>query len=224
MKAFLAILIATTAASLAAGDEEYRLPFKGRWYVVQGGDSLDVNHHMGNPAEWYGVDFMKPEEAKPGDKKKHEGPPDLQNDRDFSSKAFYCWNEPVLAPSDGEVVQAVEEFADNAVGMKDEAHPDGNYLVIKSPAGRFIFLSHLQQGSLLVKSGAHVSAGDPLAKCGNSGNTEHPVLHMRVVTDPAPGQGLGLNMVFKDIDVTLNGKQFQKVEWPLIRGLYVANE
>ena len=36
-----------------------RLPFDGRWFVVQGGDTVNVNHHMAFEPQWYGVDFAK---------------------------------------------------------------------------------------------------------------------------------------------------------------------
>src|ERR1051325_8105153 len=38
---------------------EFHLPFAGRWFVLQGGDSSNVNHHMKVRAQWYGIDFMK---------------------------------------------------------------------------------------------------------------------------------------------------------------------
>jgi len=35
---------------------EYHLPFMGRWFVMQGGDTPNVNHHMDVVAQWYGLD------------------------------------------------------------------------------------------------------------------------------------------------------------------------
>ncbi len=220
MKAFLFLLCATAAMTpwgVAAETEEApteveecRLPFNGQWVVVQGGNTLDVNFHMGISAEWYGVDFRLP-----GGKRKI----DLEGE-----KGFFCFGELVLSPVEGEVVQVVDEFPDNPDGRKDEAHPNGNYVVIKSPTGRFVFLTHLKKDSVKVKTGSHVAAGDPLAQCGNSGDSEYPVIHMRVQDRSAPGSGHGINIIFKGISVVLNGKHFEKVDWPLIRGLVVSND
>jgi len=241
MKALLTMFLAVSMVSVAHGEETYRLPFKGLWFVLQGGDSLDVNHHMGIPSEWYGVDFMKAggDEKEPAkdkekqkekekeagkDKEKQEKTRDLENGKEATAKSFFCWDAPVLAPVDGEVVRVVDEYPDNAVGLRDDEHPDGNCVVIKSPAGRYVFLTHLKKGSVLLKVGDHVVAGGELARCGNSGNCDHPVLHMRVQDSPNPGEGRGLNMTFLNINVTLNGKKFDGVNWPLIRGLYVTNQ
>lgn len=49
---------------------------------------------------------------------------------------------------------------------------------------RFVLLGHLQKGSVLVAEGDAVHAGQPIAKCGNSGNTSHPHLHLQVQNGP----------------------------------------
>ena len=45
-----------SATTLAA---DYRLPFQGRWFVMAGGDTINVNHHMVERSQWFAVDFMK---------------------------------------------------------------------------------------------------------------------------------------------------------------------
>jgi hypothetical protein len=49
-------IINSDSAKYAA---EYRLPFDGRWFVMAGGDTINVNHHMVERSQWFGVDFMK---------------------------------------------------------------------------------------------------------------------------------------------------------------------
>ena len=36
--------------------------------------------------------------------------------------------------------------------------------------------------------------------------------------------GTGQNIVFTGMNVEMTGKQFRKVDWPVIRGLFVWNE
>jgi hypothetical protein len=57
MKTLLIVVPLLAASNLSAQD--YRLPFHGRWFVMQGGDTPNVNQHMSNRAQWYGIDFMK---------------------------------------------------------------------------------------------------------------------------------------------------------------------
>jgi murein DD-endopeptidase MepM/ murein hydrolase activator NlpD len=74
-----------------------------------------------------------------------------------------------------------------------------------------------------VKAGQSVTVGQELGKCGNSGNTDLPHIHMHVQDTPTLNQGNGQNMIFKGINVELTGKMFENVDWPLITGLFVWN-
>jgi murein DD-endopeptidase MepM/ murein hydrolase activator NlpD len=67
--------------------------------------------------------------------------------------------------------------------------------------GRFVLMAHLQKGSVLVAKGEIVRAGQPLAKCGNSGNTSGPHLHLQVQNQPdfsAPGL-ITYPILFRDV-------------------------
>jgi murein DD-endopeptidase MepM/ murein hydrolase activator NlpD len=207
----LALLLGIGASASA---QEYRLPFDGRWFVMQGGDTPNVNEHMRAPAQWFGIDFAKV-----------SGPSQRELTRRTPSAAedFYSWGEPVLAPCDGEVVAVVDGLADNALGTKDPQHPAGNHVILKVADHRFVFLAHFQRGSIETAVGRHVKGGDRLGLCGNSGNTDFPHIHMHVQDTPDLNAGQGQNPTFAHIDVELTGKPFADVTWPLIRGLFVAN-
>ena len=88
---------------------------------------------------------------------------------------------------------------------------------------RYYYLAHLQRGSVRVQVGERVERGQPLARCGNSGNSDYPHLHLHATRSPRFGEGVGENITFSGIDVELAFKRFRNVEWPLIRGLFVAN-
>ncbi|MDP0500512.1 MAG: M23 family metallopeptidase [Verrucomicrobiota bacterium JB022] len=197
----------------ALGAETLRLPFEGRWFVYQGGDTPNVNHHMAVRAQWYGIDFVKTG---------GQGGRALTQGEGRRLEDFYSWGEPVLAPLAGEVVAVVNDLPDHPLGEKDAAQPAGNHVVIRTAAGHYLFLGHLQEGSVAVEPGAQVEVGDMLGKVGNSGHSDFPHLHLHLQTEPALNQGLGLNLTFAGIDVELTGKRFTNVEWPLIRGLFVS--
>ena len=81
----------------------------------------------------------------------------------------------------------------------------------------------MQENSVQASVGENVRAGDVLGKCGNSGNSDYPHIHMHVQDTPDFKKGLGQNITFSSINIELSGKSFQRVDWPLIRGLFVAN-
>jgi len=206
----LAIFLIHTAVLQAV---EYRLPFEGRWFVLQGGDTLNVNQHMRVRAQRFGIDFMKV-----GGKTGRE----LTRGRGKSVEDFFSWGQTVLSPVDGEVVSAVATFPDNPLGTRDTKNPGGNYVVIKAAEDRYVFLAHMQNGSIKVKAGDRVKRGELLGLCGNSGNTDAPHIHMHVQDTPTLNVGEGQNTYFRGISVQLSGKQLHEVDWPLIRGLFVS--
>ena len=181
---------------------------------MQGGDTPNVNEHMRLPAQWFGIDF-----AKVGGSSQRE----LASGTPSKVEDFFSWGQPVLAPIDGEVITVVDALPDNPLGTKDPQHPAGNYVVIKAAADRFVFLAHMQRGSVSVKVGQQLKRGQRLGLCGNSGNSDFPHIHMHVQDNAELNAGQGQNPVFADITVELTGKRFSNVTWPLIRGLFVSN-
>jgi len=188
------------------------LPFSGRWFVMQGGDTLNVNHHMTVLAQWYAIDFMKVGGPSQRSLVKTDG---------ASIEDYYSWGEPVSSPCDGEVIGVVDDLPDNPLGKKDTKNPAGNHVVIKIATNRFVFLADFQKKSIQVKVGDKLKSGQVIGKCGNSGNSDGPHVHMHIQDTPTFNDGQGQNPIFKNINVELTGKVFEKVEWPLIRGLFV---
>ncbi|WP_432804253.1 M23 family metallopeptidase [Deinococcus taeanensis] len=102
-------------------------------------------------------------------------------------------------PLDGTVLQTEHTRPDLRVPQVDSLRPAGNFIVLRStaPDGRqvHILLAHLQRGSVTVKPGDQVRAGQVLALVGNSGNTTEPHLHLGVninaaADDPFSGEGV----------------------------------
>ena len=212
MKGIATALLLLCSASVSA--QPLQLPFNGRWFVMQGGDTPNVNQHMTVAAQAFGVDFAK----VGGNLQRQLAPSNPTRNEDF-----FSWGEPVLAPAEGVVVSVENNQPDNSLGEKDAAHPAGNYVSIKLAEDRFVFVAHMQKGSVAVKPGDTVRRGQPLGLCGNSGNSDFPHVHLHMQDTPILNQGRGLNPEFGPINVELTGKQFSKVTWPLIRGLFVSN-
>ncbi|HSI86363.1 MAG: urea transporter [Candidatus Methylacidiphilales bacterium] len=100
---------------------------------------------------------------------------------------YHIFDKTVLAPCDGTVVAAVSHVHDNAPGSNNPADNWGNYVVIYNEAGYHVLLGHLRQGTLLVFNGQRLYCGQPIARCGNSGRSPIPHLHMQVQDAPYPG-------------------------------------
>lgn len=207
------LFVAMSLAALAVHAQELVLPFEGRWFVAQGGDTPNVNHHMAVRAQWYGVDFAKAGGPNGRALTSAEKPSRLAD--------FYSWNQRVLAPVEGEVTSVVNDLPDNALGGKDVERPAGNHIAIRTSAGTYVFLAHLKRGSVVVEVGDWLKKRQIVGRVGNSGNSDFPHLHVHMQNTPILHQGEGRNLFFSGMDVELTGKLFEAVTWPLIRGLFV---
>lgn len=93
---------------------------------------------------------------------------------------YHVFGAEVVSPCDGEVVRVENEHPDQKLGLIDLEYNWGNYVMIRTPAGRYVLLSHLQRGSAKVKVGSWVYAEQPVALVGNSGHSYEPHLHLQV--------------------------------------------
>jgi murein DD-endopeptidase MepM/ murein hydrolase activator NlpD len=57
----------------------------------------------------------------------------------------------------------------------------GNHVMIETRDGAVISVCHLQRGSVEVQLGQSVRVGEPLGRCGNSGNSTEPHVHVQAV-------------------------------------------
>jgi hypothetical protein len=121
---------------------------------------------------------------------------------------FFAWDEPVFAAFAGTVVASEDGWSDrvrvNAIWELIRAScflrppkPNdlrsllGNYVLVEGQPGVALF-AHLRKGSIRVRRGQAVKAGEQLANVGNSGNSTMPHLHFHVMdsVDPWKAQGV----------------------------------
>jgi hypothetical protein len=129
---------------------------------------------------------------------------------------FCAWNEPVFAAFKGEVIAAEDGWSDRlrinaiwqvirATFLQRAPEPSdlrpllGNYLLIQGDAGVALY-AHLRKGSILVRKGQTVEAGEHLASVGNSGNSTMPHLHFHVMDRADPWQAQGVYCDFKSAE------------------------
>jgi murein DD-endopeptidase MepM/ murein hydrolase activator NlpD len=85
---------------------------------------------------------------------------------------------PVCAPRDGRVILAKSDS--DLGGPSQRFENDANFVVLDHGDGETSFLAHLRKGSLKVKTGETVLAGQIIALQGSTGWTTEPHIHFAV--------------------------------------------
>lgn len=149
------------------------LPFQGKWMVVNGGTDQQHSHSWGLVMQRYAYDFYRIENGK-----SYQG-----NGSNVCD--YYCYDQPVLAVADGIVIEIKNKFEDTKVIGESEVLCDasdvrGNYIVIQHASHVFSMIAHLKKDSFCVKVNDKVTAGQIIARCGNSGNSSEPHIHFQI--------------------------------------------
>ncbi|MGN7762452.1 peptidoglycan DD-metalloendopeptidase family protein [Paenibacillus sp. 22594] len=143
-------------------------PLQEDGFVFWGGINVLDNYHYEVESQRYAYDFVQEVNGY-----SYQGDP-------LINESYYAFGKNVTAPADGIVVSFANDVPDNSpVGVMNEEAPAGNVVVIDH-GGEYSFLAHLKQGSVTVKTGDQVRAGDVIGKLGNSGNSSEPHLHFHV--------------------------------------------
>jgi murein DD-endopeptidase MepM/ murein hydrolase activator NlpD len=77
----------------------------------------------------------------------------------------------------------------------------GNHVVLDLGDGVYAALAHLRRGSVRVRPGDRVAAGQQLAAWGNSGNSTEPHLHFQLMDHPSVLLAAGLPVAFDHFQV-----------------------
>jgi murein DD-endopeptidase len=90
------------------------------------------------------------------------------------------YGEDVLAVADGTIAAAIDRFPEPTVPIALD-NAAGNYVTLDLGGGRFAFYEHLRPGSVRVRAGDRVTAGQVLASLGASGSVSSGAhLHFHV--------------------------------------------
>ena len=170
------------------------LPFAGRWLVQNSPARRVPSHGTDLFGERYAIDFVGVDERRR-----------TADRRDWRTafateppQRFVGFGRPILAPAEGVIVAAHDGEVDHAarrsqltlvpyaLGQRGRLRQGvnaiaGNHVVIAIAGGSYVALVHLQRGSLRVAIGDSVRVGQPLASCGNSGNSTQPHVHLQVM-------------------------------------------
>lgn len=164
----------------------HQLPFEDDWLVYWGGKDALLNYHYEYEHVRYAYDFIKVKNGY-----SFEGDP-------LKNESYYAFDQPVIAPAAGVVVQVIDGIYDNIPGEMNERQPEGNMVVIEHDNGERTMLAHFKQDSIVVKEGDAVVAGQLLGTCGNSGNSSEPHIHYQTSQIEEDGKELVIPITFED--------------------------
>jgi len=189
------------------------LPFKGRWLVLWGGDTKELNLHHDAPNQRFAFDFLGASEEG----KTHKGDGTVNED-------YFAFGREVLAPADGNVTDVINGVRDNVPGSMNPYSALGNAVFIQHREHEVSVLAHLKLGSITVKVGDKVKRGQVVGLCGNSGNSSEAHLHYHLQNTPIIQDGTGIKCYFEKVIVIDGGNKKAKMNYSPIKGEIVITE
>jgi hypothetical protein len=196
-----------------AGAVVLDLPFRGSWRVENSPARRVPSHGTYAFGTSHAIDFVAVNDA---------GRSAPRSWRSLVAtelpEVFTGFGQPILAPLSGTVTAVLDGEPDHEgrrsqltlvpymLGQPERirkgiAAVAGNYVVIAAGAsGPFVLLAHLRQGTVRVRPGQPVEAGDPVGQCGNSGNSTEPHVHVQVTDSTDWQRARGVPLAFRHPD------------------------
>lgn len=167
-------------------------PFNGRWLTQNSPANRVPSHRTTLMATTFAIDFVPINEAG------RTAPLTFGSlVRPEPSERFPGFGRPILAPVQGVVVGVHHTAPDHqafrglpsvgyALTQRRRAAAGwvalaGNHVMIETAGGPVVAVCHLQRGSVQAQLGQSVRVGETLARCGNSGNSTEPHVHLQAI-------------------------------------------
>lgn len=200
-------------------------PVTGRWTALNSPADKVPSHGTHVYGQTYAIDIVAEPETgraspRPGRLFRWLWPVVRRN------RAFPAFGAPLLAVADATVVRASDGQRDhlsrnslpalaylmliegNVRSIVGAHRVIGNHVILDLGEGTFAVYAHVRRGSLQVKAGDRVRAGQWLGQVGNSGNTTEPHLHFHLMDGPDPDSARGVPFTWRGVGVPANGEAF----------------
>jgi len=198
-------------------------PLKGEWCAATTPGHCVPSHGTDMLGQRYAYDFFQIDWSQEKGFKWYRSPKWKARLLGVDLKDAYCWSQPIYAPFDAEVVEAYDGWEErnpahivrdlflaikNGLTLTPSSNMDlvpvlGNFLVLKAD-DVFCLIAHARCGSLVVKSGEKVAAGQKLAEVGHSGNSTSPHLHFQLMDSPELATANGIPCAFSHYESRAN--------------------
>ncbi|MFB7375047.1 M23 family metallopeptidase [Streptomyces sp. NPDC056222] len=222
--ATLGITLARTAGRRVAATPratvEVDPPVTGSWSALNSPADRTPSHGTHQFGQTYAIDIVAEDEARP--RPAFAGLwPVFRRSEDFPA-----FDAPLLAVADATVVHAEDGQRDHLSrnslpalvylmlvessvrALGGARRVTGNHLVLDLGDGTYAMYAHLKRGSLGVRAGERVVAGQELARCGNSGNSTEPHVHFQLMDGPDLDTAQGVPFTWRGVGVPKNGERF----------------
>ncbi|MFG2615706.1 M23 family metallopeptidase [Streptomyces anulatus] len=200
-------------------------PVTGRWTALNSPADKVPSHGTHVYGQTYAIDIV-------ADPETGEGEPSARPAFRWlwpvvrRNRAFPAFGAPLLAVADATVVRASDGQRDhlsrnslpalaylmliegNVRSIVGAHRVIGNHVILDLGEGTFAVYAHVRRGSLQVKAGDRVRAGQWLGQVGNSGNTTEPHLHFHLMDGPDPDSARGVPFTWRGVGVPANGEAF----------------
>lgn len=183
---------AESGVSRLSSTMDLAYPFEGRWLTQNSPANRVPSHGTALFATTFAIDFVPVNEAG------RTAPITLGSLlRPEPAERFPGFGRPILAPVRGVVVGVHHTAPDHqafrglpsvgyALTQRRRAAAGwvalaGNHVMIETHDGPVVAVCHLQRGSVKVQLGQSVRVGETLGRCGNSGNSTEPHVHLQAI-------------------------------------------
>lgn len=195
-------------------DVRFVLPLSGPVTIAWGGKPSTANAHVMAPDQRWGYDLIVTVDGRSfrGDGRKLAD--------------YLAYGREVLAPSEGIVRTVRDGELDVPIGRRGRGDDLGNHIALQIAAREFLYIAHLQPGSIAVKPGDSVAAGQPLGRVGNSGISSEPHVHLHLQGSDRRHLAEGIPFHFSDYcdaaayvvrGIPTGGREGGQWTWQVIR-------
>ncbi|WP_455366454.1 M23 family metallopeptidase [Kaarinaea lacus] len=200
-------------------------PLRGEWIAPNTPGFKVPSHGTDMLGQTYAYDLMQIDWRYPKDFRFFNKPYITALLLGVRLKDCFGWRQPIYAPFDAEVVEAVDGIKErdpvhffrdmalalkNGIFFKEKSNQDlesiiGNYIILKGEQC-YAFFAHGHTGSIRVKAGDKVTTGQQLAEVGHSGNSTAPHLHFHLMDHSELMEANGLPCCFREYELYEDGK------------------
>ncbi|MFE7481657.1 M23 family metallopeptidase [Streptomyces sp. NPDC012600] len=225
----LAVIVLQSRAAAPRGEPgdpvQVEPPVTGRWTALNSPVDKVPSHGTHVYGQTYAIDIVaEPEGEDDGTPARPPfrwvWPVVRRNDR------FPAFGAPLLAVADATVVRVSDGQRDHLsrnslpalaylmliegnVRMALGAHRIfGNHVILDLGGGTYAAYAHVRRGSLKVRAGDRVRAGQEIGQVGNSGNTTEPHLHFQLMDHPDLHTARGIPFTWRGVGVPGGGETF----------------